>query len=69
MKIKKILVIGGEGYIGNILTENLLSKGYEVISYDNLIYNNGNTILSKINKPNYNFFMEICVLLKKILNY
>ena len=52
MKIKKILVIGGEGYIGNILTENLLSKGYEVISYDNLIYKNGNTILSKINKPN-----------------
>ncbi len=56
MKIKKILVIGGEGYIGNILTENLLSKGYEVISYDNLIYKNGNTILSKINKPGYSFF-------------
>ena len=36
---KKILVAGGEGYIGQVVSSDLVSWGYDVISYDNLIYN------------------------------
>jgi len=36
--INKILVIGGAGYIGSILTRKLLEKGYKVVILDNFIY-------------------------------
>ena len=32
--MKSVLLIGGEGYIGKVLQEYLLSKNYHVISYD-----------------------------------
>jgi nucleoside-diphosphate-sugar epimerase len=34
----KVLVVGGAGYIGGGLTDQLLSKGYEVRVYDFLLY-------------------------------
>ena len=52
---KKILIIGGEGYIGNVVTQNLLDSGYCVISYDNLLFNNNHCVLHKIQNPNYQF--------------
>ncbi len=36
--IKKILVIGGAGYIGSVLVRKLLNKGYEVNVLDNFTY-------------------------------
>lgn len=36
--MKKVLITGGAGYLGSILTEILLTKGYEVTVFDNLIY-------------------------------
>jgi len=53
--MKKILIIGGEGYIGNVVTQNLLDSGYCVISYDNLLFNNNHCVLHKIQYPNYQF--------------
>ena len=38
--INNILIIGGEGYIGSVLCKVLLNDNANVISYDNLIYNN-----------------------------
>lgn len=38
--MKNILIIGGAGYVGTVLTENLLEKGYFVTVYDLLIYGN-----------------------------
>jgi len=35
--MKKILVVGGEGYIGQIVCNELVDKNHEVISYDNFI--------------------------------
>lgn len=39
-KFKKILIIGGGGYIGTILTNKLLELGYHVTVYDLFIYGN-----------------------------
>ncbi|MDX1641492.1 MAG: NAD(P)-dependent oxidoreductase [Balneolaceae bacterium] len=35
---KKILIVGGAGYIGGYLTDLLDHNGFEVVVYDNLIY-------------------------------
>ena len=35
---KKVLIVGGAGYIGGYATDYLTEKGYEVCVYDNLIY-------------------------------
>lgn len=37
---KKVLVVGGSGYIGGLTTDKLIKKGFEVTVYDNLLYEN-----------------------------
>jgi len=32
---KKIILVGGAGYIGTVLTDHLLNKGYKVKCIDN----------------------------------
>lgn len=48
--IKKIFITGGAGYVGTLLTDYLLKKGYEVTVYDLFIY--GNNIDKKFKKLN-----------------
>lgn len=48
-KNKRILLIGGEGYIGKIIYNYLLSKKYKTKTYDNLIYSD------KFKSNNMNF--------------
>ena len=36
--MEKVLITGGAGYIGSVLTEELLNKGYYVTVLDNLMY-------------------------------
>jgi nucleoside-diphosphate-sugar epimerase len=36
--VERVLIIGGAGYLGSVLSEALLDKGYEVRVLDNLIY-------------------------------
>lgn len=38
-KIKKILITGAAGYIGSVLTPELLKEGHKVIALDNFMYN------------------------------
>ena len=38
LKMKKILITGGGGYVGSALADYLTKKGYEVTSYDLFIY-------------------------------
>ena len=40
-KIKSVLITGGAGYIGSILSRKLLAKGYKVRLLDNLLYGDG----------------------------
>lgn len=50
----KILITGGAGYIGSLLTTKLLERQYEVTIIDNLMYG-GNALLHVINNPNLKF--------------
>lgn len=52
----KILIIGGGGYVGTVLTAHLLLKGYKVNSLDNFVYDNHFSILSFLGDPNFQFF-------------
>lgn len=52
--MEKILIVGGAGYIGNILTDHLLSKGYKVTVFDNLIHRQGG-ILENCGNKNFKF--------------
>lgn len=53
--MKHILLIGGAGYIGSILTSHFLKKGYRVTVLDKLIYNNQFALYPYIGDPDYNF--------------
>lgn len=37
-KFKKVLITGGAGYVGTLLTQQLLEKGYSVVVYDTLYF-------------------------------
>lgn len=52
--LKKILVIGGAGFIGSVLTRKLLDRGYKVRILDNLTYG-GQGIEELYNNPNFEF--------------
>jgi nucleoside-diphosphate-sugar epimerase len=52
--LNKVLVIGGAGYIGSVLSRKLMEKGYNVTVLDNLLYGDSG-IKELYKKPNFNF--------------
>lgn len=58
----KILIIGGAGYIGSVLTPFLLKKKYQVTVLDNLFFNQS-SLLGSFNDKKFNFVNS------DILNY
>lgn len=51
---QKVLVTGGAGYIGSVLTRQLLEQGYHVRVLDSLMYG-GEPIIDMLNYPNFEF--------------
>ncbi len=51
--MKKILLIGGGGYIGVEITKYFLSKNKKVICYDNFLYENDFSVNSFLKDKNY----------------
>ena len=52
--LKRVLVTGGAGYIGSVLTRQLLEKGYNVRILDSLMYG-GEPIIDLLNHPQFDF--------------
>ncbi len=53
MKKHNVLITGGAGYIGSVLSEYLLKKGYKVTILDNFSYNQ-NSLFFHCNYKNFN---------------
>jgi nucleoside-diphosphate-sugar epimerase len=54
--MNKILITGGAGYIGSVLSEHLLNSGYKVTILDNLMYKQ-TSILHLFNRENFKFIL------------
>ena len=54
--MKKVLITGGAGYLGSVLTEVLLNKGYQVTVIDNLIYKQTSVVPFSYHK-NFKFIL------------
>ncbi len=54
--MKKILIIGGAGYIGTVLTDYFLSLGHLVRSLDLFVYQNNHSVLPYLGKEGYEFW-------------
>jgi nucleoside-diphosphate-sugar epimerase len=54
--MKKVLITGGAGYLGSVLTEILLNKGYQVTVIDNLSYKQ-TSVAPFAYHPNFDFVL------------
>jgi nucleoside-diphosphate-sugar epimerase len=54
MSKEKVLITGGSGYIGSVLTGHLLEEGHDVTCLDNLIYGQ-KSLFNYADNPNFNF--------------
>lgn len=52
--MEKVLITGGAGYIGSVLTEHLLEEGYKVTVLDNLSFQQ-KTLINLSHKENFDF--------------
>jgi nucleoside-diphosphate-sugar epimerase len=52
---RRVLLVGGAGYIGSPLTAHLLARSYEVRCLDLLLYQNSDCVTPFLGHPNYQF--------------
>lgn len=53
---RRVLLVGGAGYIGSVLTEHLLARSYHIRCLDALLYSNQVTVLPFLSQPGYEFY-------------
>lgn len=54
--MRKILLVGGSGYVGTVITSYLLKKGYAVNVLDKFVYENQFAAQLFLGEPNYQFY-------------
>jgi len=59
MEQTKVLITGGAGYIGSVMTPMLLEKGYDVTVLD-IFYFNQSTLLDSCMNPNFHIIRGDC---------
>jgi nucleoside-diphosphate-sugar epimerase len=52
---RRVLLVGGAGYIGSPLTAHLLARGYDVRCFDLLLYRNEDCVTPFLGHPHYEF--------------
>lgn len=52
---RRVLIVGGAGYIGTPLTQGLLAAGYQVRCLDLMLYRNHQAVTSFLGHPDYDF--------------
>ena len=58
---RKILIVGGGGYIGSVVSDHLLSCDYQVRCLDKLVYRNQMAVLPMMLRPGYEFICgDLC---------
>ncbi|PIQ47519.1 MAG: NAD-dependent epimerase/dehydratase [Cytophagales bacterium CG12_big_fil_rev_8_21_14_0_65_40_12] len=59
--MKSILLIGGAGYVGSVLSSHLLKLGYQVHVLDNFVYDNQFAVQQFLGDPDYKItFGDFC---------
>ncbi len=61
LSARKVLIVGGAGYIGAVVTSHLLARGYHVRSLDLLLYGHAVTVFPFLGTPGYEFmYGDMC---------
>ena len=55
----KVLITGGAGYIGSILTREMLKKGFKVTVTDNFFFNQSNIFNDIILNKNFKLIKKM----------
>lgn len=55
--MNNVLLIGGAGYVGTVITSHFLKLGYKVRALDNFVYKNQESIQSYLGDENYEFVL------------
>ena len=54
--MKNVLLIGGAGYVGTVVTSHFLKLGFKVRVLDQFVYRNQNSVQAFLGDENYEFF-------------
>ena len=52
---RDVLVVGGAGYVGSVLTRKLLAAGHRVRVLDRLLFDHGTVLSGLVEEPSFQF--------------
>lgn len=68
MSKRKVLLLGGAGYVGTVLSSHLLKRGYSVRALDNFVYENEFAVVPYFGDPDYEFIKGDIANLEDVAN-